>query len=139
MDRFSVSMVPTRVQLYTCSRDVFTTMIVNRYYNIQQDILSISFLENEITLYVNVLDGNGAVHQVLQGICDFDPRVYHVIDIHEDIPGIDHIGIIYRISKRFVEKEIPILYLNTYGHNLVLVSEDHMTKAWDVLQEIAYV
>lgn len=139
MDRFSVSMVPTRVQLYTCSREVFTTMLVHRYYNIQQDILSISFLENEITLYVNVLDGNGAVHEVLRNMCAFDPRVYHVIDIHEDIPGIDHIGIIYRISKRFVEKEIPILYLNTYGHNLVLVSEDHMTKAWDVLQEIAYV
>ena len=139
MDRFSVSMVPTCVSLYTCSRDVFTTMLIHRYYNIQQDILSISFLENEITLYVNVLDGNEAVHQVLRTMCTHDPRIYHVIDIHEDIPGIDHIGIIYRISKRFVEKEIPILYLNTYGHNLVLISEDHMTKAWDILQEIAYV
>jgi len=139
MDRFSVSLVPHRVQLYTCHRDVFPRILINRYYNIQQDILSISFLENEITLYVNVLDGNGAVHQVLQSICHFDPRIYHVIDIHEDIPGIDHIGIIYQISKRFVEKQIPILYLNTYGHNLVLVSEEHMTKAWDILKEIAYV
>jgi hypothetical protein len=68
-----------------------------------------------------------------------DPRVYRAIDIHEDVPGIDHVGIIYQISKRFVDKQIPILYINTYGHNIVLVLEEYLPRAFEVLKEIAYV
>jgi hypothetical protein len=55
------------------------------------------------------------------------------------VPGIDHVGIIYQISKRFVEKHIPILYINTYGHNIVLVLEEYLPRAFEVLKEIAYV
>lgn len=57
-----------------------------------------------------------------------------VYDLHEDIPGIDHVGIIHRISGMFLEKEIPILYVNTFGHNLVFVAEEHQMAASAVLR-----
>jgi hypothetical protein len=96
-------------------------------------------LDDEITFYFHVLEKNAASHAVFQSICVHDPRVYRAIDIHEDVPGIDHVGIIYQISKRFVDKQIPILYINTYGHNIVLVLEEYFPRAFEVLKEIAYV
>ena len=95
-------------------------------------------LDNEITFYLHVLEDNAATHAVFQSVCITDPRMYRVIDIHEDIPGIDHVGIIYQISRRFVDKHIPILYVNTFGHNMVIILEENLPKALEVLEKIAY-
>jgi len=68
------------------------------------------------------------------GICD--PRKYHVVNIHEDLPGIDHIGIVNKISKLFLEINIPILYINTYSYNLILISDEHFEKAMELISKI---
>ena len=140
MDKFSVTLLPGQIRLYKCNREDFQRIVRHKFYNITKDILCQTMLEDEITFYLHVLEDNAATHVVFQSICDTnDIRNYHVIDIHEDVPGIDHVGIIYRISKRFVEKHIPILYINTFGHNMVLVLEEYLPKAFEVLKEIAYV
>jgi hypothetical protein len=105
---------------------------------------------DEITLYVYCKPDNREEnktfetfnqfeHHLLSKLCTFDPRVYHIINIHEDIPGIDHIGIISRISRLFSEKEIPILYVNTYSYNLVMVASEWMEKACTILGEIGLI
>ena len=139
IDKFSVTVLPGFVRLYTCSRDDFYRIVKHRFYDITKDILCQTMLDNEITFYLRILEDNSATHTVFQSICVCDPRSYRAIDIHEDVPGIDHVGIIYRISQRFVEKQIPILYINTYGHNLVLVLDQYFAKAMSVLKDIAYV
>jgi len=139
MNKFSVTLLPGLIRLYTCNRVELQHIIRHRFYDVSRDILCQTMLDDEITFYLRVLDGNAASHAVFQSICITDPRPYRAIDIHEDVPGIDHIGIIYQISRRFVEKEIPILYINTYGHNIVLVVEEYIAKAMEVLKEIEYV
>lgn len=140
--RFSVTLLPERVRLYTCSRHDYLNMIVHfRLYDITTDVLCQTFLGDEITFYMYVTPestDNDARHAIFTRSCTSDQRTYCVVDIHEDLPGIDHIGIIHYISGQFHEKRIPIMYVNTYGHNLILIGEDHMTIAMDVLQKIAY-
>jgi hypothetical protein len=66
----------------------------------------------------------------------FDPREYTAINIHEDIPGIDHIGIVNYISGCFMKEGIPLLYINTYAYNLILVSEDYVDSAQKILEKM---
>lgn len=140
--RFSVSILPERIRLYTCSRHDYLHMIVHfRLYDVTKDILCQTFLGDEITFYLydepDHTD-NVARQAIFTRSCTSDQRVYHVIDIHEDLPGIDHIGIIHYVSGKFYEKGIPILYINTYGHNLILIAEEHIAAAMHVLEQIAY-
>ena len=138
MDKFSVTLLPGVIKIYKCTRDEFQRIIKHKFYDITKDILCQTMLDDEITFYFHVLENNAASHAVFRSMCEYDPRLYHAIDIHEDVPGIDHVGIIYQISKRFVEKQIPILYINTYGHNIVLVSEHSLPFALDILKGMAY-
>jgi hypothetical protein len=139
-ERFSVTLLPLCIRLYSCSKQLFhTTVHPYEFYRIHQDVLTITLLEDEVTLYLYVKPDdpiNIENHQILRRTTTSDPRLYYVFDIHEDVPGIDHIGIIHRISKYFLQKQIPILYVNTYGHNLVFVSEDHYADARQILQDI---
>ena len=99
-----------------------------------RSILSLSFVENEVSFFSyknNFLNDNLSF---LTRICTYDPREYTAINIHEDLPGIDHIGIISTISKVFTEHNIPILYLNTYSYNLILVADDWREKALTILE-----
>ena len=137
MNRFSITILPSRVRLYQCTRDILQGL--EGFYHPLRDVLCQTHLSDEITFYLFIKGDNAATHEVFHKRCISDGRVYHVIDIHEDVPGIDHVGIIHQISKRFVERQIPILYVNTYGHNLVFLSEEHMTCAMEVLRDIAYV
>jgi hypothetical protein len=138
MNKFSVKMIKDKIKIYKSSREDYTN-IISKYNMINfSDMLAQTFLEDEITLYYNVKNTkeNETVHYVLSKLCQYDTRIYHVIDIYEDIPGIDHIGIINYISKFFVKKNIPILYINTYGHNLILISNEHIEKALEILKII---
>jgi hypothetical protein len=138
MDKFSVEILEEKVKLYKCSREEYKN-IVKKYklYNID-DILCHTQLKDEITLYHIVKDDeeNKTNNHILSRLCISDQRIYNIINIYEDIPGIDHVGIIHKISKLFIEKNIPILYINTYGHNIVLVSEENMSVAINSLKKI---
>lgn len=140
--RFSVSVLPERIRLYTCSRHDYLSMIVHfRLYDINTDVLCQTFHGDEISFYMYDRPEeaeNVARHAIFSRSCTSDPRTYCVADIHEDLPGIDHVGIIHYLSGLFYEKQIPILYVNTYGHNLILISEEHMTTAMSILAQIAY-
>ncbi len=139
MNKFSIEIMPFVIKLYKCSREEFKNIILK--YNIFDidDILCQTFLQDEITLYYKYNSesiDNSTNNMIFSKICTSDNRLYTVINIYEDIPGIDHVGIIYKISKLFLEKNIPILYVNTYGHNLILVSEEHIKNAIDTLKII---
>jgi len=133
---FSISLVKrgNKIKLYK-----FTKEQLNSNYKefIKTDnILCQTFLEDEITLY----KFSGDDDQIFDSICTIrDPREYNVINIHEDLPGIDHIGIVHKISGYFVENEIPLLYINTFSYNLILISDEHLEKALNVLEKISIV
>lgn len=146
--RFSASILNTKVKLYQSTRedyalhkDVLDTIVKNDNENEKNYVMMKTSVEEEITLFIYYDDEdakNKFVHMILEQYMKSDPRIYHIINIHEDIPGIDHIGIISTISRLFSKREIPILYVNTYSYNLVLVSEECKIRALEVLGEISY-
>ena len=87
----------------------------------------------EITVY-KYKDDDDALFE--QNSIVYDPREYTAINIHEDIPGIDHIGIVHYISGCFMKEGIPLLYINTYAYNLILVSDDYLENATRLLENI---
>ena len=95
MDKFSVTLLPGLIRLYCCTREQLDYLVRHRFYDITKDVLCQTMLDNEITFYLHVREENAATHTVFQSVCVTDPRMYRVFDIHEDIPGIDHVGIIY--------------------------------------------
>jgi hypothetical protein len=142
MNKFSVSILSEKIKIYKCSREDFNDIIIkHKIYSFNKDILCQTFLKDEITLYMYTDDSreNQISHFLLTKICISDQRIYNIIDIHEDVPGLDHVGIINMISQRFLEKKIPILYVNTFGHNIVLVSEEYMEDVVAILKKISII
>jgi hypothetical protein len=136
--KFSIRILPEKTKIYKCNIEEYKN-IFNKYkLYIDEDILCKTILEDEVTFYYFLKNNeeNHYSNYILSKICISDPRKYSVINIYEDIPGIDHVGIIYQISRLFLEKNIPILYINTYGHNLILVSEDYIDLATEILKTI---
>ena len=57
-------------------------------------------------------------------IINIDQSTYLVLQIFEDNEnGINHVGIVSRLSKIFSDNNIPILYINSYNNNYILVSD----------------
>jgi hypothetical protein len=127
---FSTTLLPRKVRIYKFTREEY-----ERHYRLfiksEANIMCQTFLEDEITLYKYSGDDDDS----FTDICNvYDRRDYHIVNIHEDIPGIDHIGIVHHISGIFYKNSIPLLYINTYAHNLILISEEFIDKAMDVLK-----
>ena len=109
MNKFSIELLEEKVKLYKCSREEYKNILIKyKLYNID-DILCHTQLKDEITLYhiVKNEEENKTNNHILSKLCISDQRIYNIINIYEDIPGIDHVGIIYNISKLFIEKNIP--------------------------------
>ena len=154
MNKFSIRVLPQKIKLYKCNIEEYKNIF--KKYNLynDEDVLCKTILEDEVTFYYflkyyenndnnndyknddNKNNENHYIHHILSKICVSDPRKYTVINIYEDVPGIDHVGIIYNISRLFLEKNIPILYINTYGHNLVIISEEFLENAIETLKNI---
>ena len=138
MNKFSIEILPSKIKLYKCTRDEYKNIIAKYNLYNDEDILCKTMIEDEITFYYHIRNDkdNRYIHYILSKICVSDTREYTVINIFEDLPGIDHVGIIYNISRILLEKNIPILYINTFGHNLVLISDEYINNAIDSLKTI---
>ena len=100
---FSTSLLPKKIRIYKFSREEY-----ERHYRLfvkTENIMCQTFLEDEITLYKYVGADDGAF---MENCNTYDRREYNIINIHEDVPGIDHIGIVHHISGIFVKHSIPL-------------------------------
>lgn len=121
----SITILPEKVKIYKLTHPIHSCNIMCQ--------TNIRLPDPEITVYK--YRGDDDVMFEKNSIV-FDPREYTAINIHEDIPGIDHVGIVNYISGRFMEKDIPLLYINTYGYNLILVAEDYIDIAQKLLENM---
>jgi hypothetical protein len=127
---FSTTLLSEKVRIYRFTREQYYTNY--RLFIKTEHILCQTFLQDEITIY-KLIDEDDELFSRLSE--SYDPREYNIINIHEDVPGIDHIGIVYRISGIFYKKNIPLLYVNTYSHNLIFISDELIDKALEVLND----
>lgn len=123
--RLSITVLPDKVKIYKLTHPIHSCNIMCQ--------TNIRLPDPEITVY-KYRGNDDALFE--QNSIVFDPREYTAINIHEDIPGIDHIGIVNYISGHFMKEGIPLLYINTYAYNLILVSEDYVNIAQKLLEKI---
>lgn len=124
MLRFSISFLPKKVKIYKLTHPI----------QYSKNIMCQTIIDNEITVYKYCSDEDDILFENKSEI--FDPREYNVINIYEDVPGIDHVGIVNYISGLFYKESIPLLYINTYSYNLILISDDYMNQAKQILENI---
>lgn len=121
MNRFSVTTMNSSVRLYQLKYPMYSP-----------SILCSTCIDGEYTVYKYV-DEDDVIFESLS--VQYDRRIYRVFSIHEDCPGIDHIGIVHFISGLFSEKHIPILYVNTYASNLIFVCDTYVETALDIMKK----
>jgi hypothetical protein len=134
----------------------------NLYVNIEDCVVSLSFIKKEyfekishflmkVLLFNNDLFVSYTVsddeisifldERLLENLTDnmkdlmhIDDKRYKVIQIYEFSSGISHIGIVHKISCILSKKEIPILYINTYNNNFVLVEKENLDRVTTLLK-----
>lgn len=67
----------------------------------------------------------------------FDPPVYKNFELQFTQSCVDEAGIVNEISGIFLncDPPIPIVYINTYGKNFILIRHEDTPNAIDVLKE----
>jgi hypothetical protein len=53
---------------------------------------------------------------------------YSILRIYQNEHGINEHGIVYQLSKLFYEKSIPILYINSFNNNYILLPTKHLDE-----------
>jgi hypothetical protein len=137
LPKFSITIVDKKVTLYKCSIEDYE--IIERIKLPSNMIMCITKIQNEVSLFCYNESLYNVEHTILKRFCVCDTRQYSIFNIHEDLPGIDHIGIISTISSLFSTHHIPILYINTFSYNLILVSDEFTEKALSILDNISYI
>ena len=122
--KFSISFLNKKVKLYKLEHQLFSNHIMSQ-----------TIIDGEITVFKYTSEDDDLFEKYS---ISFDPRLYNIINIHEDTPGIDHIGIVNYISSLFLKEDIPLLYINTFSYNLILISDDYINQAKNILKEILY-
>jgi len=117
---FSVTSLPNIVRIYQL-----------RYPLYSPSLLCTTNLHDEYTVYKYTGKDDGIFESLS---IQYDPRNYHVYSIHEDCPGLSHIGIVHYLSGLISKENIPILYVNTYGSNLVFVSDEYNENAVSIMK-----
>jgi hypothetical protein len=133
LQKFSVTVIPKKVRIYKLNKQSFN-------YNFKliiksENIMCQTFIEDEITIYKYTHEQEDKSFENVSE--SFDIKTYNIINIHEDIPGIDHIGIVNYISGIFSKQKIPLLYINTYSYNLILIADDFIESSIKLLKNIA--
>ena len=126
LDNFYLELLNDTVYLY--SFDIsYKKSILGALLPILLDdkFFSMTQSEKEFSLFVSTKLTD--VISELNSFNDTIIRINHVVDeysvlrIYQDTHNINEHGIVFRLSKIFYEKNIPILYVNSYSNNYVLI------------------
>lgn len=59
---------------------------------------------------------------------------YKALQFYEEGSGVQHIGIVNKISSIFTTHKIPILYINTFNNNYVIIEDKDLDKVIQILK-----
>ena len=96
MSKFSLAFFNRKVKIYKMSHSIKS-----------QNIMTETSIDDEITVYKYIAEDD-LLFQTHAISCD--TQSYNIINIYEDNPGINHIGIVHYISGIFCKNKIPLLY-----------------------------
>lgn len=76
----------------------------------------------ELSLFVPDCIAQNVLHTLSGYLSSFTEK-YTVLRVFQDTHMIEESGVVTQISKFFAERNIPILYVNSFNNNYVLVRE----------------
>ena len=65
-----------------------------------------------------------------------DSNEYNIYQFHEGGTGLEHTGIVERLSKIFSKDNIPIIYINSFNNNFILIDCKYRKKVINTLKKL---
>ena len=122
LEHFYLELLNDKVYLYsfdiTYKNSILSSLLPvllnDTFFSITQSENEFSlFLSTKSTDIINELNNYGFINHINDE--------YSVLRIYQDTHNINEHGIVYRLSKIFYEKNIPILYVNSYNNNYIII------------------
>lgn len=123
----------------------FNVLLIKIYKNYYKhnflDLMNLILLKNKFCSFTKTDDEislivdeksflNIDLHKGINKLC----TKYKIIQFYEEGSGIQHIGIVKKISSLFSKSNIPILYVNSYNNNYVLIELKDFDKSLILLK-----
>jgi hypothetical protein len=89
---------------------------------------SLTVNEDEISLFIDQ-----EKIKIKEGMI-IDPN-YKIIRIYDNSDGLGNVGIVSKLSSLMSKNNIPILYVNSYNNNYILIKENYFIKALKCLKD----
>lgn len=135
MNNFTLEALNLEVKLIYINtlkfNDFFQNLLKIQLEN--KKFLSITYSQDEISIIIDKNVYERIFSEEKNENYNVDPKTYNVIQIYEDCSGINHIGIVQKISSIFSENEIPILYINTFNNNFIIIDTESVIKIKNLL------
>jgi hypothetical protein len=109
--------------------EVMYSILKSVLFNPNNIFFSLTCNEDEISLFID------SRYEPKNNYGTID-KGYRVIRIYDNYDGVENIGIVSKISGLLSEKQIPILYVNSYNNNYILIKEKYLEKTKEVLEKL---
>jgi len=139
LEDFSLELLHDTVYLYSIPPEYkldllgkcLPVLIGSRFFHILQSDTEFSFfISPEYEKSIEELRSRSSVSSFLQRTHD----EYCILRIYQSENAISEYGVVYRLSKHFFEKRIPILYSNSYNNNYIFVPKKHLSELDDWIE-----
>lgn len=137
--KFYVAILPCDVVLLTLAfnnYDILYGLMKCMFFS-KSNFISYTKTDTDISVFID----NETFKQNVSSLDNnnmYDPNnLYSVLQIYEFLSGIDHIGVVKKISSILANKNIPILYINSANNNYVLVKKNRLQDTIKVLHDAA--
>lgn len=131
---FYLELLPDPVLLFSVPME-YKQCIVGYLLPILMDntkFFNISNAEKEFSLFLSKSVHTDQIRE-LPYVHRIDDE-FSVLRIYQDTHGINEHGVVYNISKHFFEKSIPIIYVNSFSNNYILVPSKHLDELHDWIE-----
>jgi hypothetical protein len=135
---FYIDFIDIDVLLISINENNFSQIyydLISSLFHSQSNNKFVSFTQtnDEISLFI---DKDSITENLRNQKLNIDDDIYKVIEIHEFETGINHIGIVNKISSVFSKNNIPILYVNSFNKNFILVKKEDYDKVVEIVNDI---
>ncbi len=132
---FNLEVLPINICLLYFNKSEYTKVI----YMLMKEVIfqdnynffSLTICDDEISVFLDqhIVDKFTEKNSKFYHQPNAVDRDYRAIRVYDSIDGVSHIGIVSKISTLLAESNIPILYVNSYNNNYILVPDSELENA----------
>jgi hypothetical protein len=132
MNKLNLHVLDNKINLYNFDinykKDIILVLI--QYLLPNKDIfLSMTINDNEISLICDSF-----IEEYIKDINYIVLKNYNCIKICDDFDNINYVGIVKHISNLLAQINIPILYINSFNNNYIIIENINVHQAIEHLQ-----